>query len=207
MNDPPQVLAEAVTTFCEQRFAEVGGIAALAAGPLSAGTPAARRPRDREHCLGLLATTDPPLAGAGVVVAPYVLKDDPYWLEWWLAGPDDAPGGRTPAHRRPEPGLGHLPRLHLARLVRGAAAHRRARHHRAVRRLPVHRPVHADLHRSPDAGDRFLGVAGVDVLARWFEQHLFTVVDAVGAWTTGASWSTAPVGSSPAPGAPGSPAT
>jgi hypothetical protein len=30
------------------------------------------------------------------------------------------------------------------------------------------------------ADGRFLGVAGVDVLARWFEQHLFRVVDEAG---------------------------
>src|SRR5436190_22807712 len=95
MNDPTKALAEDVTSFCEQRFTDVSSIAGLAKGPLSVPEPRRSGLAIEQHCLMLLASTDPPLAGAGVVVAPYVLTDEPFWLEWWLAGPDGAVGDAT----------------------------------------------------------------------------------------------------------------
>ena len=149
MNDPTQALAEDVTRFCEERFDDVAAIAGLAMPTLSASAPRRSALAIERHCLKLLESTDPPLAGAGVVVAPYVLTDEPYWLEWWLAGPDDAPANATRLAADVNPDSVTFRDYTDAGLVRGAAAHRGARHHRAVRRLPVHRPVHPHLHRSP----------------------------------------------------------
>ncbi|MCW2807170.1 MAG: hypothetical protein JWQ93_1125 [Marmoricola sp.] len=180
MSDPAHLLAAEVSTFCEQRFADVQTIAALASAPLAGETPRRGDLAIERHCVQLLTATDPPLAGAGVVVAPYVLSDDPYWLEWWLAGPDDDPAA---THRlgvdlnpdsvsfRDYTSLSWFeePQRTGARTITG----------------PYVDYVCTDSYTltftAPlTSGDRFLGVAGVDVLIRWFEQHLFTVVDGGG---------------------------
>jgi hypothetical protein len=186
MSDPAHVLADAVTAFCEQRFAEVDGISALAAAPLSASTPRRADLAIERHCLALLTTTsDPPLAGAGVVVAPYVLKEDPYWLEWWLAGPDDA---RADARRlaadlnpasvtfRDYTTLAWFeePQRTAARAITGPYVDYLCTDQYT---LTFTAPLVVE--------GRFLGVAGVDVLARWFEQHLFALVDAAGSLDDG----------------------
>jgi hypothetical protein len=177
MTAPAAVLAEAVSRFCEQRFAEVAGISALATRPLAAEQPRRADLAIEQHCLALLATTDPPLAGAGVVVAPYVLTEDPYWLEWWLAGPDGDPAGasRLTADLNPD-SVTFRDYATLAWFEGPQATGERAITGPYVDYLCTDQytltftaPVTAD--------GRFLGVAGVDVLARWFEQHLFSVAD------------------------------
>jgi hypothetical protein len=180
MSESAGVLAEAVTTFCEQRFADVGRIAELARDPLSVRTPVRAGLAIEEHCLTLLGTADPPLAGAGVVVAPHVLSDDPYWLEWWLAGADDAPrdASRLAVDLNPDSvsfrdyttlAWYEEPRRTGQRAITGPYVDYLCTDQYT---LTFTAPLTADV--------RFLGVAGVDVLARWFEQHLFTVVDSGG---------------------------
>jgi hypothetical protein len=180
MTDPGHVLAEAVTRFCEQRFAEVAGIAALATGPLSVAAPRRADLEIEEHCLAVLATTDPPLAGAGVVVAPYVLKDDPYWLEWWLAGPDADPTGtsRLAADLNPD-SVTFRDYTTLSWFEEPQRTGERGITGPYVDYLCTDQ--YTLTFTAPlTSADRFLGVAGVDVLARWFEQHLFSVVDELG---------------------------
>jgi hypothetical protein len=180
MNEPAQALADAVTVFCEQRFAEVGNISALAGDALSLSAPHRDDLRIESHCLKLLTTSDPPLAGAGVVVAPYVLKDDPYWLEWWLAGPDNERAAATRLTADLDPhsvtfrdytSLGWFegPQRTGERTITGPYVDYLCTDQYT---LTFTAPL--------VAGERFLGVAGVDVLARWFEHHLFSVVDTVG---------------------------
>jgi hypothetical protein len=170
-------LAEHVSAFCELRFAEVDSISRLATDPLSAEGPRRADLAIEQHCLDLLATTDPPLAGAGVVLAPYVLVDEPYWLEWWLAGPDGAPdeATRLAADVNPDSvafrdyttlAWFEQPRRTGERGITGPYVDYLCTDQYT---LTFTAPLTAD--------DRFLGVAGVDVLARWFEQHLFVLVD------------------------------
>jgi hypothetical protein len=180
MTDPEHVLAEAVTKFCEQRFAEVAGISALATGPLSASAPRRADLEIENHCLALLTTTDPPLAGAGVVVAPYVLKEDPYWLEWWLAGPDHDPTGtrRLAADLNPA-SVTFRDYTTLSWFEEPQRTGERAITGPYVDYLCTDQ--YTMTFTAPlTAAARFVGVAGVDVLARWFEQHLFSVVDELG---------------------------
>ena len=68
--------------------ATVGELAATVAGQLSG--PARRRSDlDIEgRCRALLEQREVPLAGAGFVAETGVLRDAPYWLEWWTANPD-----------------------------------------------------------------------------------------------------------------------
>ena len=180
MRDPARVLADEVTRFCEQRFGEVHTIAALATGALAADGPRRADLEIERHCLDLLTTTDPPLAGAGVVVTPHVLLDDPYWLEWWLAGPDDDPtrARRLGIDLNPD-SVSFRDYTTLSWFEEPQRTSRRAITGPYVDylctdsyTLTFTAPLTSD--------DRFLGVAGVDVLARWFEQHLFEVVDAAG---------------------------
>ncbi len=180
MSEPASVLAATVTRLCEERFADVDSIAALSVGPLSEATPLRAGLAIEQHCLDLLLATDPPLAGAGVVVAPYVLKDDPYWLEWWLAGPDDAP---TRMHRL---AVDLNPRSVAFRDYTALAWFEEPERtgERAITGPYVDylcTDQYTLTFTAPlSAAGRFVGVAGVDVLARWFEQHLFATLDAAG---------------------------
>jgi len=180
MSSPAQVLADAVTLFCEQRFADVSSIADLATGPLSVSTPSRVDLAIEKHCLDLLATTDPPLTGAGVVVAPYVLKEDPYWLEWWQADPDNPPTGtRQLAVDLNPDSVAFRDYTTLTWFEEPQRTGQRTITGPYVDYVCTDSCTLTFTAPLADA-DRFLGVAGVDVLARWFEQHLFSVVDAVG---------------------------
>ncbi len=181
MTRPEHLLADAVSGFCELRFADVAGIAGLAVPSLTPPSPRREDLAIERHCLDLLATTRPPLAGAGVVVAPHVLVDDPYWLEWWLAGPEDDPHAarRLTADLNPASvafrdytSLAWFtdPRTTGERTITGPYVDYLCTDQYT---LTFTAPLVAD--------GRFLGVAGVDVLARWFEEHLFTVLDEAGA--------------------------
>ncbi len=179
MTRSADVLADAVTAFCDQRFAEVQGISALATGPLAQSHPRRADLAIEVHCLALLATTDPPLAGAGVVVAPYVLKEDPFWLEWWLAGPDDDLSGATrlTADLNPD-SVSFRDYTTLAWFEEPQRTGERGITGPYVDYLCTDQ--YTLTFTAPlTVSDRFLGVAGVDVLARWFELHLFSVVDAL----------------------------
>lgn len=179
MSDAARELADEVTRFCEQRFTDAQTIATLATGPLAADSPRRADLAIERHCLDLLTTTDPPLAGAGVVVRPHVLKDDPYWLEWWLAGPDDDPTPHRLAIDLNPESVSFRDYTSLNWFEEPQRTGRRAITGPYVDylctdsyTLTFTAPLVMD--------DRFLGVAGVDVLARWFEQHLFEVVDTEG---------------------------
>jgi hypothetical protein len=177
MNDPTHQLAEDVVRFCEERFTDVSSIARLAMPTLSATTPRRSGLSIEQHCLELLAATDPPLAGAGVVVAPYVLSDEPYWLEWWLAGPDDAPAAATRLAADVNPdSVAFRDYTALAWFEEPRRTGQRGITGPYVDYLCTDQ--YTLTFTSPlTSDDRFLGVAGVDVLARWFEQHLFVLVD------------------------------
>ncbi len=177
MNDPTRTLAEDVTTFCEQRFAEVDAIAQLATGPLSVAAPRRSGLAIERHCRRLLASTDPPLAGAGVVVAPHVLSDEPFWLEWWLAGAGASPGGATRLAADVNPdSVAFRDYTTLAWFEQPQQTGERCITGPYVDYLCTDQ--YTLTFTAPlVAHERFLGVAGVDVLARWFEQHLFVLVD------------------------------
>jgi len=177
MNDPTEALAQDVTRFCEERFGDVGSIAARAMPALAATAPRRSALAIERHCLGLLAAADPPLAGAGVVVAPYVLTDEPYWLEWWLAGPDDSPASATRLAADVNPdSVTFRDYTTLAWFEEPQRTGERGITGPYVDYLCTDQ--YTLTFTAPLSVDgRFLGVAGVDVLARWFEQHLFVLVD------------------------------
>jgi len=78
------------------RVEQVGGWVEHAVGALVdevsrrlAGPSPGRGDLDIEaHCRSLLGQREVPLAGAGFVAETGVLRDAPYWLEWWTANPE-----------------------------------------------------------------------------------------------------------------------
>ena len=179
MNDPtPTALAEGVTAFCEERFADVAGIAALATRPAVGRRPASLRPRHRA-ALPEPARGDRPSAGRRGSRGRAVRADRRAVLAGVVAGrPRRRTGRRDPAGRRRQPRLGGVPRLHR----RWPGSRSRGRPGSAGITGPYVDYLCTDQYTltftAPlTSGDRFLGVAGVDVLARWFEQHLFALVD------------------------------
>ena len=78
------------------RVEELGGWVRSTVGSLAeevARQLSGRRPRRSDldiegRCRALLEQREVPLAGAGFVAETGVLRDAPYWLEWWTANPD-----------------------------------------------------------------------------------------------------------------------
>lgn len=178
--DTPPVdalLADLVARFCADRFAEAERLAALVTPALATASPRRADLGIDEDCRDLLELSDPPLAGAGVVVAPHVLGDEPYCLQWWLAGPDERTGAATLLAADMDPAsVTFRDYTSLAWFAEPARTFE-----------PCVTGPYVDYLCTDQytltftvplvAGDRFLGVAGVDVLARWCEQHLLTVLD------------------------------
>ena len=176
------VLAEAVTAFCERRFEEVRDIGDRASGPLAGAAPRRSDLAIERLCTGLLGQTDPPLAGAGVVVEPHVLTDEPFWLEWWVPGPDQPRSASTARRLAVDVNPDSVSFRDYTSLVWFTGP--RQTGERCITGPYVDYLCTDQYTLTFTApltdGDRFLGVAGVDVLARWFEQHLFDVLDAEG---------------------------
>ena len=109
-----------------------------------------------------------------------MLTEDPYWIEWWLAGSDEDP---TATHRlaidlNPD-SVSFRDYTTLSWFEEPQRTGKRAITGPYVDYLCT--DSYTLTFTAPMvAADRFLGVAGVDVLARWFEQHLFSVLDACG---------------------------
>ncbi len=158
------------------------------------------------HCLGLLGVDRPSPGGAGVVVAPYVLTDEPYWLEWWLPAPTTHPAGATRLAADVNPDSVAFRDYTTLAWFEGRGDRERGITGPYVDYLCTDQ--YTLTFTAPlIAGRRFLGVAGVDVLARWFEQHLFVLVDERGELDEGCVVVNRTGRSSRVPPAPGSPAT
>ena len=131
------------------------------------------------RCVELLAHRELPLAGAGFVAETGVLADSPYWLEWWTANPEVGVAScrRLAADTDPS-SVGFRDYTELPWFVTP----------RDTGRMHVTGPyvdyVCTDQHtltvtRPVSVGGRFLGVAGVDVLAATVERLLGPELDEV----------------------------
>ena len=83
-------IAHLVGSMCEDLFADVEDLRALVEKQLVADHPHRADLEIEERCLTLLRDRSRRAAGAGLVMAPGVLVDAPYWLEWWTSDPDAA---------------------------------------------------------------------------------------------------------------------
>ena len=172
-------VAQWVSDFGRALFDELDELAAVLAGQLAVAGPR-RADLDIEGlCRAMLEDPQTPVAGAGAVMAPGVLADAAYWLEWWTA---DSRSGTTT----------------IAKLA--AETDPRAVGFRDYTQLPWYeRPfetgerhvtgpyvdyVCTDQYtltftRPLVVGGEFSGVVGADVLVAWFEEHLLDVMDGV----------------------------
>lgn len=172
-------VARWVSDFGRWVFGQLDEIADLLEAPLS--TPAPRRAdlAIEQRCHDLLADPQTPVAGAGAVLAPDVLVDAPYWLEWWTV---ESRGGATviaklaaetdprsigfrdytelPWYAEPfESGSRHVTGPYVDYLCTDQYT------------LTFTQPL--------VVGGTFVGVVGVDVLVAWFEEHLLDVMETV----------------------------
>jgi hypothetical protein len=83
-----QTVAGLVTSMCEALFDDVEELRGLVEKQLVADEPRRADLEIEERCLALLTDRGRRAAGAGLVMAPGVLVDAPYWLEWWTSDPD-----------------------------------------------------------------------------------------------------------------------
>jgi Methyl-accepting chemotaxis protein-like, first PDC sensor domain len=156
----------------------VEGLAALVGSQLSGRAPRRADLAIGEHCLALLERADPPLAGAGFVAANGVLRDAPYWLEWWTATPDVPGSARKLAVETDPTSIGFRDYTELAWFVTP----------RDSGRLCVTGPYvdymctdqHTLTTTVPVTCDGvFVGVVGVDLLAATMERLLLPALGSV----------------------------
>lgn len=86
-------VADRVGTFGTWLFGELDDLGALVGAQLARPAPRRSDLAIDERCAQLLTDPATPVAGAGAVLAPHVLADAPYWLEWWTLDPG-RPDGR-----------------------------------------------------------------------------------------------------------------
>jgi hypothetical protein len=158
-------------------FGQLDDIAALLDEPLAAPAPKRADLTIEERCRALLADPQTPVAGAGAVLAPDALADAPYWLEWWTV--ESRGGGPVIAKLAAETdprAVGFRDYTELPWYAKPFESGERHVTGPYVDYLCTDQYTLTFTAPLTSAG-RFLGVAGVDVLARWFEQHLFVLVD------------------------------
>jgi hypothetical protein len=172
-------VARWVGDFGRALFDELDQLGSLLAGQLAGPAPRRADLDIERFCLGMLADPRTPVAGAGAVMAPGMLADAAYWLEWWTS---DSRSGTTT----------------IAKLA--AETDPRAVGFRDYTQLPWYQ-------RPFETGERhvtgpyvdylctdqytmtftqplvarggFGGVVGADVLVAWFEERLLDVMDGV----------------------------
>jgi hypothetical protein len=78
-----QAVADRVCDFGTWLFGQLDELGDVTAAQLAVKSPRRSDLAIEERCLALLTDPSTPVAGAGAVLAPGVLADAAYWLEWW----------------------------------------------------------------------------------------------------------------------------
>ena len=169
-------VARWVAGFGQWVFGQLDDLGALLASPLAAEAPRRADLDIEDRCRALLADPETPVAGAGAVMAPGVLADAAYWLEWWTV---ESRGGETtiaklaaetdpravgfrdytelPWYSKPfETGQRHVTGPYVDYLCTDQYT------------LTFTQPL--------VVGGTFVGVVGLDVLVAWFEEQLLDVM-------------------------------
>lgn len=172
-------VAEVVTQWCRELFADLDEIAGAVEQQLAADHPRRSDLAIEKRCLELLIDPARKVAGAGLVLAPDVLADAPYWLEWWTSNPDASP--RVPRRLAAETdprAVGFRDYTHLpwyAVPLATGAAHVTGPYIDYLctdqHTLTFTRPVWRD--------GQFAGVVGLDLLVRTFEERMFGPLERV----------------------------
>lgn len=172
-------VAELVSQWCATLFGDLDEIAAAVEQQLATDTPRRGDLEIEERCLRLLTDPARKVAGAGLVLAPDVLADAAYWLEWWTSNPDASP--RVPRRLAAETdprAVGFrdyttlpwyaVPLTTRAPHITGPYVDYLCTDQQT---LTFTRPVWRE-------GD-FAGVVGLDLLVRTFEERLFGPLERV----------------------------
>jgi hypothetical protein len=172
-------VARLVAAMCEDLFTDVDELRGLVEKQLGAAEPRRGDLEIEERCLALLTDRDRRAAGAGLVIAPGVLADAPYWLEWWTSDPDAAviEPRRLAAETDPR-AVGFRDYTQLPWYAEPLASGRRhvtgpyvdylcTDQHTLTLTSPVWR------------GGEFAGVVGVDLLVRSLEERFFAALAGV----------------------------
>jgi hypothetical protein len=172
-------VAELVSALCRRLLDDLDTMASEVERELDVDAPRRSDFRIEERCHRLLTDPARKVAGAGVVMAPDVLADAAYWLEWWTANPDASPPEprRLAAETDPravgfrdythlpwyavpeETGKAHITGPYIDYLCTDQQT------------LTFTRPV--------SRRGAFAGVVGFDLLVRTFEERLFAPLERV----------------------------
>lgn len=173
-------VAQWVGDFGRALFEELDELGELVREQLRGEAPRRADLDIERYCHAMLENPKSPVAGAGAVMAPGVLSDAAYWLEWWTS---DSRSGTTT----------------IAKLA--AETDPRAVGFRDYTQLPWYaKPFEAGGRHVTGpyvdylctdqytltftqplvVGGLFGGVVGADVLVAWFEEHALDVMDGVG---------------------------
>ena len=172
-------VAELVVQWCAALFADLDEVAAQVEQQLAVESPRRGDLAIEETCHRLLTDPDRKVAGAGLVLAPDVLADAAYWLEWWTANPDASPPvpRRLAAETDPR-AVGFRDYTHLpwyAVPLATGAAHITGPYVDYLctdqQTLTFTRPVWRQ--------GAFAGVVGFDLLVRTFEERMFGPLERV----------------------------
>lgn len=179
-----RLAAEAVGAVVEQVFDTVAAVRQLVTASCRSALDAGDRLNEkdirqiREPVVELLDRSNLPV-GLGMIVAPDVLGDRPLWLEWWQIGSDrDAPA-RLEVDLNP----GRLGFYDYLGAPWFAVPQRTGRRHVVGPYVDVYGTDSYVLTFTDPvvAADRFLGVAGADVMAGRFEAAVLGRLGNVGA--------------------------
>lgn len=174
--DQRLVIADRVAAFGSWLFGQLDELGRVVAGQLSAPAPRRADLDIEARCLALLTDPDTPVAGAGVVMAPGVLADAAYWLEWWTV---DATAGydrcaKLAAETDPR-AVGFRDYTELPWYQRPFETGGRQVTGPYVDYLCTDQYTLTFTQPLVVRGE-FAGVVGADVLVAWLEQHLLDVL-------------------------------
>lgn len=171
-----QAVAARVADFGTWLFDQLDGLRDLVAGQLSVPSPRRGDLVIEDVCRALLTDPATPVAGAGAVMAPGVLADAAYWLEWWTveggAGPDRCAKLATETDPR---AIGFRDYTELPWYERPFVTGGRHVTGPYVDYLCTDQYTLTFTQPLVLSGE-FAGVVGADVLVAWFEQHLLDVL-------------------------------
>ncbi|WP_374970866.1 cache domain-containing protein [Terrabacter sp. BE26] len=172
-------VAQWVSGFGRWAFDQLDDITSLLQAPLSLTSPRRSDLCIERRCHELLADPQTPVAGAGAVLAPNVLSDAPYWLEWWTV---ESRGGshvvtKLAAETDPR-AIGFRDYTELPWYAKPFET--RGRHVTGPYVDYLCTDQYTLTFTQPlFVSGSFAGVAGVDVLVAWFEEHLLDVMETI----------------------------
>ncbi|GGM92669.1 hypothetical protein GCM10009721_18030 [Terrabacter tumescens] len=172
-------VARWVSDFGRWVFGQLDDLAGLLDVPLSAPAPRRADLDIEQRCHDLLADPQTPVAGAGAVLAPNVLADAPYWLEWWTVESRGGAAVITKLAAETDPrAVGFRDYTELPWYAKPFASGTRHVTGPYVDYLCTDQYTLTFTQPLVVEGS-FAGVVGVDVLVAWFEEHLLDVMEAV----------------------------